>query len=234
MEEKIDNIIRSPGLESLLKELKQQDSLFDYNVPAHVRKDYEDSKLINHLDETYSKDRFIIDDPAEIAKYVMEHDIVIKKGDSNVLEWQLKKGEQGEIINIEDDKIMILFPKIKLTIYIPKTDFEVYCTGGFFGSVINPAKPGDKIDNLNKGAGITYTGANLVNYLEFIPNGTEGIVGTVYNNSNLGIIWAENPGLKVRGFPPNYTYNSSDVELLRKNRIDFKQLRDRFLTLSAE
>ncbi len=72
-------IKRDTKLESLLTELKKQDPLFERNVPAQSREEFDDERLLDHLRTTYTKEEFIIREESEVLKYAQADDKVIAK-----------------------------------------------------------------------------------------------------------------------------------------------------------
>ncbi len=72
-------IKRDSRLESLLAELKKQDPLFERNIPAQYREEFDDETLLDHLRTTYAKEEFIIREESEVLKYAQTDDKVIAK-----------------------------------------------------------------------------------------------------------------------------------------------------------
>ncbi len=68
---------KSERLENLLAEIKKQDDLFERNIPARYREEFDEEKMLTHVRETYIEKEFIIRDPEEILKYVSSMDRII-------------------------------------------------------------------------------------------------------------------------------------------------------------
>ncbi len=231
------DIQRSKSLEKLLLALKEEDSLFDYNVPANIRTTYSNEDLSNYLQKTYSQERFVLDDPKEVIKYVEVNDKVIKKGDYKNLRWQLEKDTEGIINKVKKDGIYIRFNGIKEDIKIEPTEIDITGFYHFFtpNELYIPTRA-DKFGIIKAGLLVKYIGERKEKLKEAVLDGTEGIVAGKEAN-NLFVIWAKTPGLKqqVEAYTTDSgkriaisaNYKAEDIILVRVNTIDYKKLHDR-------
>ena len=178
LETKATSILRNAGLEKLLQALKQQDRLFEHNVPSALRQRYDDDRLLEYLRQTYTQERFVIEDPKEISNYALPGDKVVKRGD--FVEILVNTGE------------------------IVKLDFMDY-TSNANSNVKLKSHKGQKRGitiprvYLGKDTGVFVIKCRYEGPPIPIPEGTvvpDGAEGIILDNPNpYWIVWANRPGL---------------------------------------
>ncbi len=79
LEQRVKTMLRDSRVDEMLKRLQKDDPLYAHNVPPSLLETYSDDRLLDHLRATYSRDEFVISDPAEILKYIKPNDKVVNR-----------------------------------------------------------------------------------------------------------------------------------------------------------
>ncbi len=244
--ENVEIVIRSPGMQKLLERLQQEDRLFDYNVPPNIRENYGDGSLLQYLKETYSQQNFVVENAADVQKYLLWGDRVMKKGDFEKVNPRLPQGTRGVVENLKGGNDGTLPAGVNFFNY---GRHEVYPSalliygkkGGWLRKdeqYAFPIKPEEIMGGLQKGHLVEYTGKDFKEYEYLVPNGTLGIVNTIWSGlfaeNPLDIIWARGPGVRQIGYIYRDTRSSrskiffsyDEVKLVVPNHINFQKLMD--------
>lgn len=247
LEGRLTEVTRDLRVEALLEEIKKEDGLFEYNVPARNLREMPDGELLAHLEEVYTKDEFRIDHPTTVSRHARKGDKVIKNGtleeDTIVLASPNDLGHITEV-DVSKDYVKITFPGKGKNVIIKKSDvivvgksyfdYEIPTSwkkeGKHFpASRLKRSVPRDFKNNYFVGK---YLGEDSIyRSKDVIPHGAEGIICGKFETGAY-IVWANTPGLNessefidrerklelLRQFP----YDS--FMLVRENPINYKQL----------
>ncbi len=236
LEKRLAAVERSPWLGKLLGQLRQQDRLFDYHCPPNILADYDDAAMLAYLQQAYSKEFFVIENPAEINKYSWLGDRVAKKDDLKIPEWELKPGHPGVVkaASEKGDGLVLVkfkkgegFQKIEPQLWIPANEllmygdtsllFHVSWKGFIRGSLGNFPEYNQPLSTINspekrRGFLVKYNGERRVQFKTFIPDGTEGIIfgrKLTQQGNNYAIAWANRPGLQFQYFSSTFQDGST-------------------------
>ncbi len=229
---------RSECLTQLLSRLEKEDSWFSYNVPAHLRRVYDDSQLLNYLQVTYSQPRFVIDDPKEVEKYIALQERVILKAVKTECHWKLNPGTIGKIVKATLGKNPIIrFTKgesFEFNPYYEENDLFnvepknllVFGKHHFFWKDETFSIPleGRDFQKFEKGHMVKYIGEPRTDFKLHIPAGAEGTVDAVYSDLKLygvDVTWSYARGLICKG---SIRHKVKELVLFRPNFIDFQKL----------
>ena len=219
-------------LEAVLKNLRENDDLFDYNVPSHWR-DPAKAGLQEFLVRRYSPTEFEITDEDSVKKYLKKYDFVSFNGNRDGFEYSfyLKPGMNGVIKGVDLSKeypIIALWEKCeehqkekelihngKNMILIPDPSSKKITKITNYAEILAMAKPGMILEP----TAISFA------YSYYLPLGTRGIVNEIDNSKihPVKVIFGN-----TKGFIPNQsgalncTYDS--LKLLRENRINIRKL----------
>lgn len=233
--EEIETISRKPEVESLLQALREEDELFDYNVHASIRATYDDDALLEHLKDIYSNRFFVVEETGTIDKHIEKGDRVLKKGDKQEVSKELKNHDYVYFRRMEDsDRVMVARQKKTWTLSIDdlvvvKRDTTFWVSGALYSKI----KLRDFKEKLTGNHRLEYIGKDLIEYSEFIPDRSDGLVmyiSSAYSAKKVKILWAKRKDLIQRIGQYNsqpYTetkFDLSEIRLIRENPINFEQL----------
>ncbi len=248
VEQQLATITRSSELQQLLKALKEQDTLFDYNVPSSLRTTLDDDALLEHLRRTYAREEFIVNEPEDVERYLSEYgDLIRKKGTfTHQGEIMFKSGWEGTVkglpgsteVYVRFDKDSDRYHKVGITnLVVVGKKRSVRKNTRFPEQIIAETYPG----GVQKGLLVRYVGPDSIKAETdiTIPDGALGVV-TYHNQkrkdrTNIDIAWINQPALKQRRslqenyLTVNYALGSAlftykDIAIVRKNHIHFDDL----------
>ncbi|MBT5023543.1 hypothetical protein HOK51_05680 [Candidatus Woesearchaeota archaeon] len=252
---------RKPGVVKLLEALKEKDELFNYNVPATILNEYNDTDLISHLDKIYSKPEFAFDDPELISRFIKVGSRVVKKGALENRVTLLEVRTQGRIFEEEFGRELYFakdFYSPRFRLDTPKNrkkylnsnlihpaQFTVTGKKGAFRTKkIDPIKL-NEYGEVEKNLFVFYTGKPVTQVTTSIPDKSKGLVMGMYRRTDehqLSIVWEENPGVVngINSNTRNYTLNScssntrlqpKDIQLIKPNNTNYAHLKKECLGL---
>lgn len=239
LEREETTVRRDPQLEELLDKLKKEDELFDYNVSSGVLDSLDDDALLGYLQKIYAQKQFIITDPAQIDRYIQIGDTVKKDETYSHVKRALETGAKGIVLKMIDSrKAAVKFGKETWT--VDPVDLIVYGREVRFWRLYQqiPETPADKVEGgLLNDHQVKYAGDRVVEYdMEYIPDGSEGIVANMFkgitDGRNIHIAWKRKKGLtqSVTTATSEYTtrpgtlFSSQDINLIRDNTVPFQRL----------
>lgn len=226
---------RDPNLAALLERLKQEDTLFNHNVPSSLRRSSTDQELYHWLEKTYSAPAFIVDSTEYVKDHLQVHDRVLLKDDFVEYEWQIGKYDEVNVIRRAKfgEEVFVRVKNGATAQILPNLKGSFTVIGGtwmgFYEKKSQPYSAATN-DGLSKGDRLKYGGNELLEKIKFkIPAGTDGIVNNMYNCSYEGkrarITWGLTQGIAGEAnFLNNKGFSMKDLTLVRPNFIDYKKL----------
>lgn len=242
LENRTTTIMRSEGLQRLLLRLEKEDRLFNYNVPPNIRDGYDDDSLVAHLEKTYKRTQFIIENPDEIAKYVQQGDRVVCKTDLS--DYAVKKGSKCRFKEIKGDKVIVKFEN-GTKVEVEPLDLFVVQEGKNPVSVLEYSRKEIRrsmfirdsgytelkgLEALTKKTELLYEGKPISGGRYTLPKGAEGLVVYKYRDKDLSIVFENKPGVKYewwfseRGLGSYRYFKPEQLNLIVKNYIDYDKL----------
>ncbi len=237
--------VRSPGVQKMLEKLSKLDRVFDYNAPPRLLENCGDEVLYRHLEEVYSQRQFVLENAADVKKYLSWGDIVIKKGDFTNAKVVLQNGALGVVTRTDCrkgdscKKLAIVNFEQYGSLKVEVSSLSIY---GRKGSLLREEESyavhvpaGDIQGGLQKGHQVQYIGQDVESDNKYsIPDGTCGIVVAVWESLRhpLDIIWVRGPRVYQPGIiitdsetsRSNVFFGYEDVKLVVKNHIDLRKL----------
>lgn len=232
MEAKVGTVMRSRALQLTLDQLKEQDPIFDYNIPPKLLTNYDDDSLIEHLKRTYSQDKVIISDPREIKRYIQYGDRVLAKKNIHEPSWTLDTGDTGIIKESKDSQsVKVAFDEARVTLSVNPENLEVIGRRKFIKRKMFPTptlltymKDEERLEGLV----VKYKGQKTYPKNEgyIVPADSEGLIASpeIINNKTL-VIWANGPGI-------NSSYKLGET-MKSDGKYDHHLMPDKFLEMDS-
>lgn len=247
VQKQVATITRSAGLQVLLTKLKEEDKIFDYNVPSSLRATLDDDALLDHLRRTYSREEFVIEEPGDVEKYLATQNfgqLVKKKGTYRSRVVLFKSGFEGTIKEVKGDTAEVYCPTTTKSYTVAITDLLILGKERTFRSNIifpKPIKAKEYTTEIEERLLVRYIGPDSIKEGEInIPDGALGVLACHRPNRKRGkidILWINQPSLNLvrhitndkLNFGTNYPieeglFDYKDIALIYKNHINFEDL----------
>ncbi len=243
LEKEEATVKRDSRLEKLIETLKEEDQLFEYNVPISLLQSYDDEALFTHLTRVYQQPEFVVEGEEAVKKYVQSGDRVQKKGTEKKVKWALSKGHRGIVEQVlPNGKVSAKINGREHT--LDPHDLSPYGRSvykGFWkGTQEEYFSPDQRVHpdkQVEQGLLVEYRGKTIEECTYLVEDGAEGIVvKDCRDSAPLVITWQRGP--KVKGIfwrhndgrdfvQPNghrHFWKYGEVRIIRQNEIDFNQL----------
>ncbi|MBT5023542.1 hypothetical protein HOK51_05685 [Candidatus Woesearchaeota archaeon] len=227
---------RKPGIVKLLEALKKQDEIFNYNVPPVARTTFDDDTLLKHLEQIYSEDNFVVEDPILLWQYARTGLMVEATTDIEDSQELVNTNDQGKISHVYSKETVVI--KInKKNVHVSKKDIVVLCEPGFFTKPHNIPKKSDDVE-LKKGQEVQYKGKPIKDIKSLICRGSKGVISDkvrINREDWFFVTWLDNPENKFKttrkigeygyvGTRPSIFAKAAYVKLFVPNRINYHEL----------